>query len=135
MSALTNFGEELALKWLFTTSSATRPTAWHVALHTASPGEAAGAGSEVTTGIDPDYVRKTMTFADPVAASGQVVSTAAASWTVNAGSGGYTVTHISINDAATSGNRIMYGALPVPRILAAGNVLSFSIGDIIAALD
>lgn len=134
MSALSNYAETLLLKWLFTASSATRPTQWYLALHTGDPGEA-GSSSEVTTGQDSAYVRKALTFADPVTDSGQIVSTAAASWTVNSGSAGYTVTHLSIKDASTSGNTLIKGALPVPRTLAANQVLTFNIGDIIAALD
>ncbi len=134
MSALTNHAEDLLLTWLFTTSSATRPNAWYVALHTADPGET-GASSEVVVGTDADYVRDSITFDDPVASSGQVLSDVAVSWTVDSASAGYTVTHISIWDAATAGNCLMKGALPVPRALTANQVLTFSIGDIIAALD
>ena len=134
MSALTNYAEDLLLTWLFTASSATRPSAWYVALHTGDPGET-GASSEVVVGTDADYVRDQITFDDPVASSGQVLSDVAVSWTVDAVSAGYTVTHVSIWDAVTAGNCLMKGALPVPRALAANQVLTFSIGDIIAALD
>lgn len=135
MSALTNYGEEKLLTWAFTDATApTRPTAWYVALHTADPGET-GLASEVVVGTDADYVRKSVTFADPVAGSGQVVSEGAVTWTVDAASAGYTVTHISIWDASTSGNCWLKGALPVARALTANQVLTFSIGDLIAALD
>lgn len=132
MSALTNTAEDLLLNWLFTTGSLTRPTAWHVALHTADPSET-GASAEVTTGTDSAYTRKSITF--DAAASGQALSLGAVTWTVNGASAGYTVSHISIWDASTAGNCLMKGALPVPRPLAAGQVLTFSIGGIIAALD
>lgn len=134
MSGLTNYSETLLLQWLLTATATTRPTAWYVALHTADPTET-GAANEVVTGTDADYVRKTLTFANPVADSGQIVSTVAASWTVDVASGGYTVTHISIKDALTAGNTLFKGSLPVPRALTANQVLTFSIGDIIAALD
>lgn len=134
MAALTNYAEELLLTWMLTASSATRPTAWYVSLHLSDPGET-GAAGEVTTGEDADYVRKSITFADPVSASGQVVSTGAVTWTVNGASAGYTVSHLMISDALTAGNPLVKGALPVPVALVAGQVLTFSIGDIIAALD
>lgn len=134
MSGLTNYAEDLLLTWMFTTSSATRPTAWYVALHTGDPGET-GADNEVVVGTDADYVRDSITFDDPVASSGQVLSDAAVSWTVDAASAGYTVTHISVWDASTSGHCLIKGALPVSRALAANQVLTFSIGDIIAALN
>lgn len=134
MSGLTNHGEDLLCTWLFTTTAATRPTAWYVALHTGDPGEV-GSANEVVVGTDADYVRKSVTFADPVASSGQVLSNASVSWTVNSGSAGYTVTHASIWDASTAGNCLMKGQLPVSRTLAASGVLTFAIGEIIAAMD
>lgn len=132
MSAFTNYGETLLLKYMFTTEALTRPTAWYVALHTGDPGEV-GTANEVVVGTDADYVRKSLTFTTPTA--DQAPSASAVSWTVNSGSGGYTVTHISICDASTSGNVLMKGALAVPRVLVANGVLTFEIGEIIAALD
>lgn len=132
MTALTNFAEDLILAWVFTTGTATRPTAWYVALHTADPTET-GAVAEVVVGTDADYVRKSITFAAP--SGGTTASSAAVSWTVDAASGGYTVTHISIWDAATTGNCLIKGALLAERVLVANGVLTFNIGDIIAALD
>lgn len=134
MSGLTNYAEDLLLKWAFTTSSATRPTEWHVALHTSDPTET-GAVAEVVVGTDANYTRKSITFNAPVASSGQALSAGSVTWTVHSGSAGYTVTHISIWDASTSGNCLIKGALPVPRALAASQVLTFSTGDIIAALN
>ena len=135
MSGLTNAAEDMLVTWMFTDAAApTRPTAWYAALHTADPGEA-GTASEVVVGTDADYVRKSVTFADPVASSGQVLSEGAVTWTVDTASAGYTVTHLSIWTASTSGTCLMKGALPVPRALTANQVLTFSIGDLIAALD
>ena len=135
MAGLTNTAEDMLVTWMFTDATApTRPTAWYAALHTADPGEA-GTASEVLVGTDADYVRKSVTFADPVTDSGQVLSEGAVSWTVDVGSAGYSVTHISIWTASTSGTCLLKGALPVPRALSAGQTLTFSIGDLIAALD
>jgi hypothetical protein len=131
--SFSNDGEDLLVTWAFTTSSATRPTAWYVGLHTADPGETGA--NEVVVGTDADYIRKSITFADPVAASGQCVSDSAVSWTVATGSGGYTVTHASIWTAATAGTCIIAGELPVARVLVADGVLTFNIGEVIAALD
>lgn len=130
--SLTNYGEIEILKWFFTTLSASRPTSWYVALHLSDPGEAGTAG-EATTTEDADYVRKSITFDTP--ASGQAGSAAAVSWTVSSASAGYTVTHISICDAATGGNVLATGALLASRALVANDVLTFNAGDIIAALD
>lgn len=132
MSGISNYAENLLLTWLFTTDPATRPTGWHVSLHTADPGET-GSSAEVTVGTDASYARKSITF--DTAASGAIPSDAAVTWTVNAGSAGYTVSHIAIWDAATSGNCLMKGPLPVARALSASQVLTFSAGDIVATLD
>ena len=132
MSGLSDYGENLLVTWMFTATAVTRPTAWFVALHIGDPGET-GASDEVTTGLDADYVRKAITFGDPTA--GQSFSDAAVSWTVNTGSAGYTVTHASIWDASTAGNCFIKGQLPVSRTLAADGVLTFAIGEVVAAMD
>ena len=47
MSSFTDYTENLALTYLFTTGSATRPTAWYVGLFTAAPSDTGG-GTEVS---------------------------------------------------------------------------------------
>jgi hypothetical protein len=55
---------------------------------------------------------------------------------VDAGSPGYTVTHISVWDAESGGNPICKGALLAPLQLAAGDVNNaFAAGTIIIDLD
>ncbi len=131
MSALTNDAENLLLAWAFTTGAALRPASWEVALHTADPTET-GAVAEVLVGTDADYVRKAVTMDTP--ASGQTLSTSAVSWTVASGSSGYTVTHVSIWDV-TNTVCLIKGALTVPRVMVADGVLTFNIGEIVAAID
>lgn len=132
MSALTNHAENLLLAWLLTTGTATRPTAWYVALHTEDPGEDGSTG-ELVVGTDPDYVRKSVTFATP--ADGKALSSAQVSWTAASGASAYTVTHISIWDAATSGNCLYKGPLLVPKDMVASQTWDINIGELIAALD
>lgn len=132
MSALTNYGENLLLNWMFTTGAATRPTAWYVALHTADPTEV-GTTSEVLVGSDSAYTRKTITFG--TATVGQSLSTLQVAHTPAVAAGSYTVTHISICDAATAGNVLIKGALLVPRLIDNANPLVIAAGDIVAALD
>jgi hypothetical protein len=131
MSALTDHAEVLALNFLFNTETATRPTAWYVALHDGDPGDTGA--NEITTSEDADYARKSVTFG--AASGGQCLSASQVSWTVNSGSAGFTVTHASIWDAATSGNCLIAGELAVHRTLAANGVLTFEIGEIIATAD
>ena len=135
MSGLTNHGEDLLVTWMFTDATApTRPTAWHVALHTDDPGED-GDANEVLVADDADYTRKSVTFADPVAGSGMCLSEVQVSHTPASGAAGYTVTHASIWDAPTAGNCLMKGALPIPRAISNAAPLTFEIGEIIAAMD
>lgn len=135
MSALTNFAENLLLTWLMTDAAApTRPTAWYAALHTGDPGEA-GDANEVVVGTDADYVRKAVTFADPVSDSGQVLSEAQVAWTANSGASTYTITHVSIWDASTAGNCLFKGQLLVPHEMVASGVFALDAGKIICALD
>ena len=47
MSSFTDYTENLALTYLFTTGAATRPTAWYVGLFTAAPSDTGG-GTEVS---------------------------------------------------------------------------------------
>jgi hypothetical protein len=131
--SLTNAGEELLLAWMLTTTSVTRPVDWEMSLHTADPGEA-GTANEVSTGVDADYVRKDLTFDDPVANSGQVLSDVAATWTADAGATTHTVTHAVIWDK-TNAVPLISGQLLVPRTIVASAVTTFAIGDVIANLD
>lgn len=128
--AFSTYGGNLALDWLLSNASVTRPTAWYVSLHTADPG-LTGA-SEVTTGVDSDYVRKSVTFA--AASALQKPSDAAVTWTANAGATTYVVTHVGIWDAATTGNFLNYGALAVPETVVASGTFNLSIGRLIAAV-
>lgn len=130
--SLSNALETLTLTWQFTTASATRPTAWFVALHTADPGEV-GTVAEVTVGLDADYVRQAVTFATPT--TDVALSNAAVAFTVDVASAGYTVTHFSIWSASTAGTCYGTGALPVPVVLAASATITFASGDIAITAD
>ena len=134
MSSLANHAEDLLLKWLLTATTATRPSARYISLHTGDPGEARSA-NELVVGTDADYVRKVVTFADPVTGSGQSLSSSAVSWTAASGASYYTVTHLAIWDALTGGNCLMKAALLAPRNMTASAVLDFATGELIASLD
>jgi len=126
--AFTTYGGNLVLNFLLNTETATRPTAWWVALHTGDPG-VAGTANELVVGTDPDYVRKSVTFA--AAASRQALSAGAASWTAGT-TAGYNITHVSIWDAETAGNCLLAAAKPVVVAVTTGAVTTFAIGEIIA---
>ena len=56
--SFSNTFETTVLTWVFTTGSATRPTAWHIALYTGAPDDTGG-GTEVSGG---GYGRQAVTF-------------------------------------------------------------------------
>lgn len=131
--SLSNHAEDMLLTWAFTAASApTRPTEWFVALHTADPGEAC-TNSEMIVGTDADYARKSVTFSAP--SSGSSASAGSVSHTPAVAAGSYTVTHVSVWDAVTAGNALIYGALVIPRTISNANPFTISAGDLVAALD
>jgi len=118
MAAASNFAENLILNWTLTTGSATRPTAWYVALFTTDPTDA-GSGTELSlysyarqavtfnaaTGTNPTYCDNTATITFPTASGGN--------WG--------TVTHIGIYNASTAGNLLFHGALTTSKTVNDGD--------------
>ena len=125
MAALSDYAEKLLLDWAMTTGSATRPTAWYVALYTAAPSDSGG-GTEVSTG---GYARKAVTFAAATSPGGTTSNTGAVSFTASGANYG-TVTHIGIFDALTTGNLLWHGAMTASKTVNDGDTLEFSIGNI-----
>ena len=119
--------ETTVLTWSFTTSSATRPTEWHIALYTASPSDPGG-GTEVTGG---GYARQAVTFT----VSGNTASNnAAIEWPVATAAYG-TVTDVGVFDASTGGNLIAYAALTTSKAIDTGDVFRLPSGDLDVTLD
>jgi len=125
MAALSDYAEKLLLDWSMTTGSATRPTAWYVALYTAAPSDS-GDGTEVSGN---GYARQAVTFAAASTPGGTTSNTDAESFTANGGNWG-SVTHIGIFDALTTGNLLWHGSLVAPKTVNDGDTLEFSIGNI-----
>jgi hypothetical protein len=127
--SLTNSFETSVLTWLLTngTPSPARPTAWHLGLFTAAPGESGG-GTEISGS---NYSRQSVTFT----VSGNTASNdAAIEFPTASGSWG-TVTHAAIFDASTSGNMIAYASLTASKIIDTGDVLRFPSGELDVTLD
>jgi hypothetical protein len=129
MSALSNYAEKLVLDWLMTDGSATRPTAWYVALFTAAPSDSGG-GTEVS---GDGYSRQTVTFAAASSPGGTTDNTGAVSFTASGGDWG-TITHVGIFDASSSGNLLWHGSLSASRVVNDGDTLSFAIGAVALTL-
>lgn len=125
MAALSDYAEKLILDWLMTSGSATRPTAWYVALYTAAPSDAGG-GTEVS-GFN--YSRQAVNFDAATSGTGTTSNTGAVTFTASGGSWG-TITHIGIHDASTAGNLLWHGSLLASKTIADGDTLEFAIGNI-----
>jgi len=125
MAALSDYAEKLLLDWSMTTGSATRPTAWYVALYTSAPTDAGG-GTEVSGG---GYARKAVTFAAATSGAGTTSNTGDVTWTASGAAFG-TVVAIGIFDAASSGNLLWHGNMTASKTIADGDTLEFSAGNI-----
>lgn len=125
--SFSNTFETTVLTWAFSTSSATRPTAWHLALYTAAPDDTGG-GTEVSGSA---YARQSVTFT----ISGNTASnTSALEFPTATGSYG-TVTHVGVFDAASGGNLIAYAALTTSKTIDTGDVFRLPSGDLDITLD
>lgn len=122
MSAASNYTETLALTWLLTTSSATRPTAWYVALFTSDPTDA-GSGTEVS---GTSYARQSVAFT----VSGDTASNSATVTFPAAGSNWGTISHVGIYDASTSGNLLFHGAVTTPKAIDTGDTFQITSGNL-----
>jgi len=125
MAALSDYAEKLLLDWLMTTGSATRPTAWYVALYTAAPSDSGG-GTEVSGN---GYTRQAVTFAAASTPGGTTSNTGSVTFTAAGGSWG-SISHIGLHDASTSGNLLWHGAMTAAKTIADGDTLEFAIGNI-----
>jgi hypothetical protein len=125
MAALSDYAEKLLLDWMMTSGSATRPTAWYVALYTAAPSDSGG-GTEVSTG---GYARQSVAFDAATSPGGTTSNSADVSFTAVGGDYG-TVTHMGIFDASTGGNLLWHGVLSASKTVEDGDTITFSAGNI-----
>lgn len=121
MSGLTQAGRTMALEYILTTDTLTRPTEWHLSLHTS--------GGEADTDTFASYTRQSATF---TVAGDRAETDAAVSWSVDSGAADFTVTSIGIWDAATGGTQL--AELPVTVNASGGGTISFSAGNLAALL-
>lgn len=127
--SFSNATETLVLNWLLTAGSATRPTAWYLALFTSNPDEDAS-GTEVST-VGTAYVRQSATFT----VSGNTASNSAAIEFPTATASYGTVSHVGVFDAETGGNLLAYAALSTSKAIDTGDVLRVPSGDLDITLD
>lgn len=118
MASFSDYSENLVLNFLFTTNTATRPTAWYVGLFTGAPSDSGG-GTEVSGS---GYARKT-TGTITVSGTGTTATNSAAIEFDPASGGNWgTITHAAIFDASTSGNMLAWAPLTTQRIINDGDV-------------
>tara|TARA_R110000764_G_scaffold6089_3_gene23224 strand:+ start:268 stop:648 length:381 start_codon:yes stop_codon:yes gene_type:complete len=125
--SFSDYLETEILDFAFTTGTATRPTAWYIALYTSAPGEGGG-GTEVSTG---SYVRKAVTFS---VTGNTATNTGAVEFPTATASYG-TVSYVGVFDAVTSGNLLAYSALNVAKAIDTGDVFRIPTGDLDITLD
>jgi hypothetical protein len=127
MSSFNDYTENLVLTYLFTTSSATRPTAWYVGLFTAAPSDTGG-GTEVTGNGYARVVTGTIT----VSGTSPTLATNSAAIEFAAASGGNwgTIGWAAVFDASTGGNMLAWAALTTSRTINDGDVLRIPAGSL-----
>ena len=96
----------------------------YISLHDGDPGD--NGANELSGG---SYVRGTVGF--DAAASAATSNTDALAFT---GLPGATITHLAVWDAESGGNFAWGGALTAPKTVAAGDGVTFSAGELDAAL-
>jgi hypothetical protein len=122
---LSDFSENLLLKWLLTTSAATRPTTWFVALSTAATTDAGGITEPSTGG----YARQAVTFSvttDTASNTAIIDFVSSADWA--------NITNIAVFDAVTAGNMLFHGALTSARDPASGDTIRIAAGALTLTL-
>ena len=118
MSSFSDYTENLVLTYLFTTGSATRPTAWYVGLFTAAPSDTGG-GTEVTGN---GYAR---VVTGTISGSGTATTfsnDAAIEFAAASGGNWGTVGWAGIFDASTGGNLLAWAPLTTSRVINDGDV-------------
>jgi hypothetical protein len=130
MSKATNYLEDKVLDHVFGKGvrNLTSPANLYLALHSADPTET-GAVAELSGN---GYARQSMTFG---ASSGGTTSSSDSQTFTASGGGWSAATHMSIWDAVTAGNCLVYGPLTTSKTLADGDSLVFAIGAVDVSLD
>jgi hypothetical protein len=118
MASFSDYTENLVLNFLFTTNTATRPTAWYVGLFTGAPSDTGG-GTEVSGS---GYVRKVTGTITVSGTATTATNSAAIEFAAASGGDWGTITHAAIFDAETSGNMLAWAPLTTSRTINDGDV-------------
>ena len=118
MSSFSDYTESLVLTWLLTSGSATRPTAWYVALFTGAPSDTGG-GTEITGNGYARVATGTITVSGTATTA---TNSAAIEFAAASGGNWGTITHAAIMDASTGGNMLAWAPLTTSRTINDGDV-------------
>ena len=138
-NAATTYLEHAILQFLFknnTESFATLGDSIYVGLATAVSDPEAGTLTEATF---TNYARQQVTAANWTLTSGatdaQTVTNAAnIEYSASSGIASYTVTHVFIADASTSGNILFVGALDASKTIASGDIFRINASNLTVEL-
>lgn len=131
--SLSNAFETHTLKYLLTSDSVTRPTAWYVALCTTDPTDSA-LGTEVSTS-GTAYARQTAAF---TVSGNNASNTSAIEFPEATGSGYGTVIAVMIMPASTGGtasDMIVHAQLTADKTISAGDIFRIPAGDLDINID
>jgi len=142
-NAATTYLEHAVLDFIFKNNSESFTTpgdSIYIGLATAVSNPEAGTVTEVnTTTEDANYARQQVTAANwtlaSVATDAQTVTNAAnIEYSASSGISSYTVTHVFIADASTSGNILFIGALDANKTIASGDIFRINAGNLTVEL-
>jgi hypothetical protein len=130
MSAATDYTEALALNWLLTTTTVTRPTTWYVGLFTSATSDA-GAGTEVSGN---GYARQSAAFSvATVSGTTKASNTATITFPVATGTWG-TITYIAIFNAQSSGQMLFHGPVVTSKLIEVDDSFQITAGNLTVEL-
>lgn len=138
-NAATTYLEHAILDFLFKNNSESLTTlgnSIYVGLATAASDPEAGTVTEVnTTTQDANYARQQVTAANwtltAVSTDAQTVTNAAnIEYSASSGIATYTVTHVFIADASSSGNILFVGALDASKAIASGDIFRINASNL-----
>jgi hypothetical protein len=121
MSALSDAAETLVVNFLANTETATRPTAWYLALFSAAPSDSGG-GTELSGS---GYARQNVTFG--AGSSGVVENTSTHTFTASGGNWAE-ATHYAFFSASSGGTMWWHGALTTPKQIDDGDSITVAAG-------
>ena len=118
MASFNDYTENLVLTWLFTGSSATRPTAWYVGLFTAAPSDTGG-GTEVSGSA---YARVATGTISGSGTSTTFTNAAAIEFAAASGGNWGTIGWAGIFSASTGGTLIAWAPLTTSKAINDGDI-------------